>query len=154
MNKKWNGEWMWAILVWNRIWETMGVGVQVWIGVNFYTQTTFLKEGQGRIGGEGLTGGAVKIEETEMIKQWRWIAEVALIEEPLFKCSRILSGLRTDRVGARTPILLFFALINLDKAEPNWILTIEYWRFEESLRSGYSNKAYKICNSSGIYLTG
>ena len=111
MNKKWNGEWMWAILVWNRVWETMGVGVQVWIGVSFYTQTTFLREGQRRIGGAGLTAGAVKIEETEMIKQWRWIEEVALTEEPLFKCSRILSGLRTDRVGARTLVLLFFALI-------------------------------------------
>jgi len=49
----------------------MGVGVQVWIGVSFYTQTTFLKEGQERIGGAGLTAGAVKIEETKMIKQWR-----------------------------------------------------------------------------------
>ena len=49
----------------------MGVGVQVWIGVSFYTQATFLREGQGRIGGAGLTAGAVKIEETKMIKQWR-----------------------------------------------------------------------------------
>ena len=46
----------------------MGVGVQVWIDVSFYTQTTFLREGQGRTGEEGLTAGAVKIEETEMIK--------------------------------------------------------------------------------------
>ena len=36
---------------------------------------------------------------------------MVLTEEPLFKCRRILSGLRTDRVGARTPVLLFFALI-------------------------------------------
>jgi hypothetical protein len=47
----------------------MGVGVQVWIGVSFYTQTTFLKEGQRMIGGVGMIAGAVKIEETEMIKQ-------------------------------------------------------------------------------------
>jgi hypothetical protein len=49
----------------------MGVGVQGWIDVSFHTQTTFLKEGQGRIGGAGLTADVVKIEETEMIKQWR-----------------------------------------------------------------------------------
>jgi hypothetical protein len=49
----------------------MGVGVQVWIDVNFYTQTIFLREGQERIGGAGLTAGAVKIEETEIIRQWR-----------------------------------------------------------------------------------
>ena len=49
----------------------MGVGVQVWIDGNFHTLTTFLREGQGMIGGAGLTAGAVKIEETKMIKQWR-----------------------------------------------------------------------------------
>ena len=49
----------------------MGVGVQVWIGVSFHTQTTFLREGQEGIGGAGLTAGAVKIEETEMNKHWR-----------------------------------------------------------------------------------
>ncbi|MCG2779059.1 MAG: hypothetical protein L6406_25570 [Desulfobacterales bacterium] len=49
----------------------MGVGVQVWIDGNIHTQATFLKEGQGRTGEEGLTAGAVKIEETEMIKHWR-----------------------------------------------------------------------------------
>ena len=49
----------------------MGVGVRVWIDVSFYTQTTFLREGPERIGGAGLTAGAVKIEETEMIKQLR-----------------------------------------------------------------------------------
>ena len=49
----------------------MGVGVQVWIGVSFYTQATFLKEGQERTGGAGSTAGAVKIEETKIIKHWR-----------------------------------------------------------------------------------
>ena len=49
----------------------MGVGVQEWIDGNFCTQTIFLREGQERIGGAGLTAGAVKIEETEMNKQWR-----------------------------------------------------------------------------------
>jgi len=48
----------------------MGAGVQVWIGVSFYTQATFLREERGRTGGAGMTAGAVKIEETEMIKQW------------------------------------------------------------------------------------
>ena len=49
----------------------MGVGVQEWIDANSYTQATFLKEGRERTGGAGSTAGAVKIEETEMIKQWR-----------------------------------------------------------------------------------
>jgi hypothetical protein len=49
----------------------MGVGVQEWIEGNIHTQATFLREGQGRIGGAGLTAGAVKIEETEMNKQRR-----------------------------------------------------------------------------------
>ncbi len=49
----------------------MGVGVQEWIDANSHTQATFLREGQERTGGTGLTAGAVKIEETEMIKQWR-----------------------------------------------------------------------------------
>ena len=49
----------------------MEVGVQVSIDGNFHTQTTFLREGQERIGGAGWTAGAVKIEETEMNKQWR-----------------------------------------------------------------------------------
>ncbi len=49
----------------------MGVGVQVRIDGNFHIQATFLKEGQGRTGGAGSTAGAVKIEETEMFKQWR-----------------------------------------------------------------------------------
>jgi hypothetical protein len=38
---------------------------------NIHTQATFLREGQEGIGGARLTAGAVKIEETEMIKQWR-----------------------------------------------------------------------------------
>ena len=36
---------------------------------------------------------------------------MALTEEPFFKCDPISSGLRTDRVGARTSGLLFFVLI-------------------------------------------
>jgi len=44
--------------------------VQVLIEGDFYTQTTFLREEQWKRGDAGLTAGAVKIEETEMIKKW------------------------------------------------------------------------------------
>ena len=45
--------------------------VQVSIDGNFHTQTTFRKEGQEKIGDAGVTAGAEKIEETEMIKRLR-----------------------------------------------------------------------------------